>query len=66
MTLSWRVILWAIGMTLAGAIIGLAGGSGVLHLEFDYVLPCAAIGYGIGFLLGLSLDAFLPRKTHLD
>jgi len=53
-------------MTLAGAYVGAVEGVGFLDVTGDYIIPFAVIGCGLGFLIGIVLDTFLPRKKTIS
>jgi hypothetical protein len=53
-------------MTLAGAYLGVVEGLGFLDVSGDYIIPFAVIGCGLGLLIGMVLDTFLPRKKTIS
>ncbi len=58
-----RAIVWALGMTFAGAFLGAVAGLGPI-VNLDYILPCSLVGCAVGFLMGMFLEMFLYKPKN--
>jgi len=58
-----RIVVWTVSLALIGFWLGTPVGSGLfVELNFDRGIACAAVGAGVGFVVGQLMQELARRK----